>query len=61
MEKEWSPLKDCPQYTRGLITHYMKKSPYEDKERGSDEMGYYFSDDDKDRVGRVHTTSNTAT
>ncbi|KAL8484781.1 hypothetical protein ACS0TY_027179 [Phlomoides rotata] len=56
MEKDWPPLKECPQYKYGMINHYIKKQEWEDDL--TDETAYYYtSGSDEEDEENLHKYS----
>ncbi|KAL8484771.1 hypothetical protein ACS0TY_027174 [Phlomoides rotata] len=59
MEKDWPPLKDCPQMKYGMINRYMRKFKWED-DPDDETIIEYSSDEDEDGNRRkyVYTRSS---
>ncbi|KAL8481303.1 hypothetical protein ACS0TY_027720 [Phlomoides rotata] len=56
MEKDWPPLKECPQYKYGMINHYIEKQEWEDNL--TDETAYYYtSGSDEEDEENLHKYS----
>ncbi|KAL8484767.1 hypothetical protein ACS0TY_027174 [Phlomoides rotata] len=59
MEKDWPPLKDCPQMKYGMINRYMRKFKWED-DPDDETITEYSSDEDEDGNRRKHVYTRSS-